>query len=167
MDSLLQFLPWIITYLFLITGLIGAFFPVIPSHLLILFAGISHYAMLKEDSGLGITTLVVLALFLVASQTFEMLSGSIGSKSFGGSKWGPMGAITGVMVGLFFPPFGFIIGPLVGALLFEKFFGKKNLKDATTSGVGSAVGTLSGLLVRLIVAFLMTIYLLLDIYVLK
>ena len=164
---LTTYLPWVLTYILIILGVIGAFFPIIPSHIIILLAGISHYTLLKEDSGLHIFGLVVLSLLLIISQTFETLSGSIGSKWFGGSKWGAVGAVVGVTIGIFYPPFGFIIGPLIGALLLEKLFGNKNFKEATTSGIGSAVGTLSGLVVRMIVALTMAAYLLLDIYLLK
>lgn len=166
-EQLMEFLPWIVTYCLLAAGLVGAFIPVIPSHLLILIAGGAHFWMLGDESGLGWVSIIVLAVLLIASQTFEWISGSLGARWFGGGKWGTIGAIVGVMVGLFFPPVGFIIGPLVGALLLEKIFGKKTFKEATSSGVGSAVGTLSGLLIRLIVAFVMVIYLLVDIYLLK
>lgn len=166
-ESITEFLPWIVTYGLIIAGLVGAFIPVIPSHLLILIAGVSHFWLLKEESGLGWLSLVILLVLLVISQTFEILSGSLGSRWFGGGKWGTVGAMTGLLVGLFFPPLGFILGPLIGALILEKILGKKTLKEATSSGVGSAVGTVTALVIRLIVAFLMVIYLLLDIYLLK
>ncbi len=166
-EFFISYTPWVITYGLIIAGLAGAFIPVIPSHLIILLGGVSHYFMLRPDSGLGIVSFVVMGLLLVGSQIFETMSGSMGSKWFGGTKWGTFGAMTGLMVGLFFAPYGFILGPLIGALAFEKLFGKQSLKEATSSGVGSAVGTLTGLLMRLIVAFVMSAYLLVDIYLLK
>ncbi len=164
LDSLQLYLPWIVTYSLILAGLIGAFIPLIPSHLLILLAGGAHYWMLRDESGLGIVSLIVLSFLLILSQTLETFSGAMGSKWFGGSKWGTLGALTGLIVGLFFPPLGFVIGPLLGALLFEKLFAKKTIMDATSSGVGSAVGTLSGLLIRLIIAVVMVTYLVLDIH---
>ena len=166
-DLILPYLPWLVTYGLLLCGLVAAFVPVIPSHLLILISGGAHYFLFREESGLGIVSFIVLVLLLVGSQTFETMSGSIGSKWFGGTKWGTIGAMAGLIVGMFFPPLGFVIGPLVGALLLEAILAKKNIKDATQSGLGSAVGTLTGLLVRMIVAFVMATYLLLDIYLLK
>jgi len=173
MDPILEIIkistPWIVTYGLIAAGLVGAFIPVIPSHLIILLAGVCHHLMLKPDSGLGVVSFIVLGVLLVGSQLFETLSGSIGSKWFGGTKWGTIGAMIGILIGILLipPPFGFIVGPLVGALLFEKFFGKQSLKEATNSGIGSSVGILTGLAVRLVVAFIMVIYLLLDIYLFK
>ena len=167
LEEIINYIPWLVTYGLIISGLTGAFIPVIPSHLLIMLAAVAHFFMLRPDSGIGIVTFIVLGILLAGSQIFETMSGSIGSKWFGGTKWGTIGAMVGVLVGLFFAPFGFIIGPLVGALLFEKLLGKQTFKEATSSGVGSTVGILTGLAVRLIVAFVMVIYLLLDIYLFK
>ncbi len=163
-EIFILYTPWVVTYGLLLVGLVGAFVPVIPSHLIILLAGVAHYLMLRPESGIGWVGLVILALILIGSQLFETMSGSIGSKWFGGTKWGTVGAMAGLLVGLFFAPFGFILGPLIGALLLEKLLGKQSLKQAASSGVGSAVGTLTGLLMRLVMAFVMGIYLILDIY---
>lgn len=157
---------WIITYSFITLGLIAAFIPILPSHLLILGGCVWHWFSF-EKSGLGWESITVLSVLLVASQITESLSGSIGSKWFGGTKWGMIGALLGAVVGLFFAPLGFVLGPLIGALLLEWIFGKQKLKNATFSGFGSALGTLSGLLVRMITALLMISYLLLDIYLLQ
>ena len=166
-DTLYSILPWFVTYGLLIAAAIGAFIPILPSHLLVVIAAGAHWGMLNEEAGVGMVTMIILVAMLVISQVSETLSGSLGSKRFGGSKWGTIGALVGVLVGLFFPPLGFVLGPLCGALLLELIFGKKNLKEASSSGVGSAVGTLTGLLIRMVIALLMIIYLLLDIYLLK
>ena len=162
MDILCVVLVWALIAI----GLAGAFFPVIPSHLILLVAGISHYAINgKEDSNLTIISLIILGVMMAVSQLIETFSGSIGSRALGGSKWGALGGFLGVIVGLFFPPIGFLIGPLIGATLAERFLGKKTFQNALTSGAGSAAGILSGLAVRMIFSFVMTAYLLLDMYV--
>ena len=94
----------------------------------------------------------------------EYVSGAIGSKYFGGSKWGVGGAILGGLLGLFFAPWGFIIGPLAGAFAFEYLFAKKEVPEATKSGVGSAVGTLLGLSIKLGLALAMAVYLVVDLF---
>jgi len=159
--------PWFVTYTLFLVGLVGAFVPVIPSHLVILAGGLAHYSLFKPDSGLGLVSFIVVGTLLIASQVFETLSSSVGAKKFGGTKWGGWGALLGMIVGLFFPPLGFLLGPLIGALLFEKLFAKQDLKAATSSGIGSAVGTLTGIVIRTVVALLMVTYLLLDIYLFK
>ena len=44
------------------------------------------------------------------------------SKKFGASKFGIIGASIGTLIGLFLPPFGIIIGALIGAIEIFKVF---------------------------------------------
>ena len=71
--------------------------------------------------------------------------------------------MVGGLVGVFFMPFGLILGPLIGAYAFEALFAKKETKPAVVSGVGSAVGTLASLVVKVIVGVVMIAWLLVDI----
>ena len=70
------------------------------------------------------------------------------AKYAGGTKWGNWGCVIGTVVGLFFPPWGIILGPFFGAVLGE-LVGDKNLKDALRSGFGSLAGFLFGTVVKL------------------
>ena len=70
-------------------------------------------------------------------------------KYAGGTKWGNWGCVIGTVVGLFFPPWGIILGPFFGAVLGE-LVGDKNLKDALRSGFGSLAGFLFGTVVKLV-----------------
>ena len=159
---------WVITACLLLIGLIGCFIPIIPGHLFILLAAISHRlvvgGMVGADSGVEWWTFVVLILLLAASQAFEFLSGAMGSKWFGGTKWGAAGALVGGIVGMFFMPFGLLLGPLLGAYAFEALFAKQETKPAVISGVGSAVGTLASLVVKVIVGVVMILWLIIDIF---
>lgn len=155
---------WVVTWLLMIVGLVGTLLPVIPGQVLIIVAAGAHWWVKKEDSHLGWWTIAILALLLVVSMVLEYVSGAVGTKYFGGSKWGVAGAILGGLVGLFFAPWGFLLGPLGGAFLFEYLFAKKEVGEATRSGVGSAVGTVMGLSIKLGLAFVMAAYLIVDLF---
>lgn len=155
---------WLVTVCLLVAGLVGCVLPILPGHLIILIAAVAHRLMLgREGSGVEWWTFVVLALLLAASQAFEFFSGAAGAKWFGGTRWGSAGALLGGVVGMFFMPFGLLLGPLIGALAFELWFAKKEIKPATVSGVGSLVGTVAGLVVKLAVGVAMIGWLVIDV----
>lgn len=164
MDWLQDNSIWIVTWLLLIIGVAGTFLPVIPGQILIIVAAGAHWWARGADSHLGWWTIAVLVVLFAISQTMEYVSGAVGSKYFGGSKWGIGGAILGGLVGLFFAPFGLLLGPLIGAFAFEWLFAKKELAEATRSGVGSAVGTVMGMGIKIGIALVMAIYLVVDLF---
>jgi uncharacterized protein YqgC (DUF456 family) len=155
---------WLVTLCLLVIGLAGCFLPVIPGPLLILMAAVFHWFVFREASGVEWWTFVVLITLLAATQIFDFVSGAAGSRWFGGTKWGAVGAITGAIVGVFFMPLGLILGPLIGAYAFEVLFAKQEARQAAVSGFGSAVGVLSSLAVKVIVGVVMIAWFLMDVF---
>lgn len=155
---------WLIALSLLAVGLAGCFLPVVPGQLIILMAVVFHWLVFREASGVEWWTFAVLIVLLAASQIFDIVSGAVGSRWFGGTKWGAIGAIAGAIAGLFFLPLGLILGPLIGAYAFELLFAKQDMKRATVSGVGSAVGTLSSLVVKVIVGVAMIVWFFVDVF---
>lgn len=153
---------WCVTGGLLLVGLLGCLIPILPGHLVIFAGAIAHRLMLGEQSGLHWWSFLILFLLLVISQVFEFMSGAAGTRWFGGSKWGAWGALLGGIVGMFFFPFGLLLGPLIGSLLFEKFFAKKETTPAVVSGVGSVLGTLAGMAIKFGVGIVMVVWFLLD-----
>ena len=153
-----------VTTLLLVAGLAGVFLPVLPGHLLIFLAAVAHWVMLGPEAGVGWWTLAVLGVLLIVAQVAEYGSGAVGTRWFGGSRWGAAGAVAGGLAGIFFMPFGLLIGPLLGAFLLEWLGAKKEVKPATVSGVGSMVGTFAGLLIKLVIAVVMVVYFLVDVW---
>jgi len=169
-DFMNEYLPvlgvsvaWMVTGCLLITGLIGTLVPFLPGHLIIFFAAFAHWLMLGEDSGVEWWTFVVLGVLLAVSQLLEFMSGAMGTRWFGGTRWGAAGALIGGIVGMFFMPFGLILGPLIGSMLSEFIFAKKEVRPATVSGVGSVLGTLAGLLVKIVVGVIMIVWFVVDV----
>jgi uncharacterized protein YqgC (DUF456 family) len=155
-------LAWFVTGSLLMAGLLGCLIPILPGHLILFVAAVAHRLMLGEASGLRWWSFVILAVLLIASQVFEFFSGAAGTKWFGGSKWGSWGALVGGIVGMFFFPFGLFLGPLIGALLFEKLFAKKQNTAAAVSGVGSVLGTVAGMIIKLAVGVVMIAWIMID-----
>jgi uncharacterized protein YqgC (DUF456 family) len=78
-----------------------------------------------------------------------------------------LGALVGGIVGIFFLPFGLLIGPLIGAFGFERLFAKREIRESAVSGVGSMVGTLVGIVVKVVIGVAMVVWFFLDIWVIK
>jgi hypothetical protein len=87
-----------------------------------------------------------------------------GTKRFGGSRAGTLGATFGLIVGLFFGPPGIIIGPFLGAVAGEMISGKDN-RSSIRSGIGSLMGFLTGVLLKLIVSGIITWYFVKELFV--
>ncbi|MCP5536956.1 MAG: DUF456 domain-containing protein [Akkermansiaceae bacterium] len=155
---------WVVTVCLLIVGFIGTLVPFLPGHLILFFAAVAHWLMLRDESGVEWWTFVVLGLLLTLSQVFEFMSGAVGTRWFGGTRWGAAGALIGGVVGMFFMPFGLILGPLIGSTLCEFVFAKKEVRPATVSGVGSVLGTVAGLIVKVVVGVMMIVWFVVDVF---
>eukprot|EP00903_Cladosiphon_okamuranus_P003729 g3727.t1 len=120
--------------------------------------------MKGAEGGIAWWGLGILFGLMAVSQVFEIVSGSLGSKWFGGTKCGAVGALVGGIAGLFFLPFGLLLGPLVGAFGLEMAFGKKKTRESVVSGVGSVVGTVSGMVFKLVAGALMIVWFFVDVW---
>jgi uncharacterized protein len=156
---------WIVTVLLMVIGLVGCVLPVLPGHVVILAGAVVYRLMVGADAGIGWWGFGILVVLMAVSQAFEIMSGSLGAKWFGGSRWGAVGALVGGIAGLFFMPFGLILGPLAGAFGFEMLFAKKKTKESAVSGMGSVVGTVAGMGFKIAVGMLMVICFFVDVLV--
>jgi len=133
-EMLLQWLidwsVWIATGSLVLLGLIGTVVPFLPGHLLIFGAAFIPFFSLDDGGGVEWWGIGVLGLSLVLAQVLEFCSGAVGSKWFGGTKWGALGAFLGGIGGIFFMPFGLVLGPLAGAFLFEWLCADKTIKPS-------------------------------------
>lgn len=139
----------ILGFICIIVGLLGCFLPIIPG------PPISFLAILflewTEKSPFDSETLWTWGLITVAVTALDYVVPIYGTRKFGGTKRGVWGSTIGLVVGLFFfPPFGIIIGPFVGAFLGEMSTGKADNKQAFRAALGSFIGFLVGTLLKLI-----------------
>ena len=141
---------------FIISGIMGCVLPVIPgpplSYIGLLFL---HFTERYQFSS---RFLIIWAAITIVVYALDYLIPAWGTKKFGGSKRGVWGSIIGLVIGLFFfPPFGIIIGPFLGAVIGELTAGKDS-GVALKSGFGSFIGFLAGTLLKLITSGMMTWY---------
>ncbi|WP_319480754.1 DUF456 domain-containing protein [uncultured Draconibacterium sp.] len=142
--------------LFIISGVLGCVLPIIPGPplsyiglLLLHFTGRYQFSS---------KFLIIWAIITVVVYALDYLIPAWGTKKFGGSKRGIWGSIIGLIIGMFFfPPFGIIIGPFIGAVVGELTVGKDS-GAALKSGFGSFMGFLAGTLLKLIASGMMTWY---------
>ncbi|MDR2911619.1 MAG: DUF456 domain-containing protein [Bacteroidales bacterium] len=140
----------------LITGILGCILPVIPGPPLN-YVGL---LLLHFTSKYQFSTkfLIIWAIITAIVYALDYIIPVWGTKKFGGSKAGVWGSVIGLVFGLFFfPPFGIIVGPFLGAITGELLSGK-NSETALKSGFGSFLGFLLGTLLKLVVSGLMTWY---------
>lgn len=150
----------IIGIIFIFLSVIGSIIPILPGPP-IGFAGlfILRYSAFVGENRIDAydKLLWVFAIIVVVITLLDYVVPVWGTKKFGGSKAGMLGAGLGIIAGLFFSPAGIIIGPFLGAVIGELIAGKEK-KIALKSGVGSFFGFITGVLLKLIVSVLMGFY---------
>ena len=151
MDSILL----IIGGIALIIGLIGCVAPVIPG------PPIGYIGLIlmqcTEKHPFSTTFMVVMAVVVAAVTLLDYLIPAMGTKKFGGSKYGSWGCLIGTFAGLFvLPPFGIFIMPFVGALAGE-LLGGSQPNMAVKAAFGSLLGFLGGVLCKAVVCIAMIV----------
>jgi len=137
-----QVLGLSLTLLVMAIGLIGTILPGLPSTPLVLLAAIGHRLYFGVH-GAPDWVLWALGLLTVFSLVTDYIVTAAGARHLGASWKGIVGAVLGGMVGVFFGLPGVLLGPLVGALLFEIASGRK-LKESVKAGIGAALGLVVG-----------------------
>lgn len=134
-------------------GVIGSVFPGLPGTPLIFAAAVGH-RFLVGPTGAPLWVLITLGIAAVASLAADYAASLYGAKTLGATRLGVIGAGVGALVGLFFGPFGILLGPFVGAFGFE-FIGGREWKASAKAGAGATLGLFVGALGKLACAVAM------------
>ncbi len=135
-------------------GVAGSFLPGIPGPPLVMVAAALHKLYFGAAS-VSITVLVVMALLMILSLVLDFVASLIGARKLGATWLGMTGAVIGAIAGLFLGIVAVIIGPFIGAVLFEMMGGRK-FEEAGRAGLGAVVGMLAGTLGKTACAIAMT-----------
>ncbi|NNC49898.1 MAG: DUF456 domain-containing protein [Flaviramulus sp.] len=143
---------FIIAALLMLLGIIGSFLPIIPGPLTswvgLLIVHVSE-AVPMNKSFLVITFIIALLIWVL-----DYIIPALGTKRFGGTKYGMIGTSIGLIVGLIAPiPGGIIIGPFLGALIGELLH-KNDTKIAIRAAFGSFIGFLTSTFIKFMVAII-------------
>jgi len=134
----------------LLAGLAGVVLPVLPGVPLAALGAVAA-AWVRGFDVVGVTPLVWVALLALAAQALDLAAGAVGARVYGARRAGFWGGVVGSLAGLlWFPPFGFLLGALVGAVGAELITGRP-FDEAMRAGLGAFAGTLGGVVAKALI----------------
>ncbi len=151
----------ILAFACIILGIVGSVLPVLPG-VPLSYVGILllHFT---EKVQFSTQFLILWAVLVILVQLLDYYVPIWGTKKFGGSKRGVWGCAIGMVVGMFFGPWGIILGPFAGAIVGE-LTGGKQTQDAIKAGFGSFMGFLLGIVSKLIVGGFLLYYAIVNVF---
>ncbi|MCS6982258.1 MAG: DUF456 family protein [Flavobacteriales bacterium] len=137
-----------LAFLCMALGLLGAFLPVLPGPPLS-FAGLM-LLWFTDRATPSVAATVGGGLSMLIITLLDYLLPTYYTKKFKSSQGGRRGATMGMIVGLFlFPPWGILIGPVIGAFLGE-YAATRNWSAAWNSGIASLLGVATGVVMKVV-----------------
>ena len=145
----------IVGFLLTLLGIAGSFLPVLPGPITGWFGLLLLYltkAVPMSYTFLGITLAIAILIWIL-----DYIIPAMGTKKYGGTKYGVIGTTIGLIVGLIAPiPLGFVIGAFLGALIGELIHDAGDFKKAIKGAYGSFLGFLASTTIKLIVSIIFT-----------
>lgn len=140
----------ILCFILILLGIAGSFLPVLPGPITG-WAGLLLLHLTKavpmSYTFLGITLAISIIILVL-----DYIIPAMGTKKFGGSKYGAIGTTVGLLIGLIVPiPLGFVIGAFLGAFIGEIIF-IPNFPRAIRAALGSFLGFLASTTIKFMVS---------------
>lgn len=136
----------VLSFLLVLGGLAGCVLPVLPG------PPLAYIGMLlvhiTDKAEFSWTQLVSWLVLVVVLQVLDYITPLLGSKYSGGSEHGNRGCVAGTILGLFFMPWGIVLGPFLGAVLGE-MLGGRDWEHALKAGFGTFLGVVFGVLLKI------------------
>ena len=141
----------------ILLGFVGSVLPVLPGPPLS-FIGLFMFALVRHFSPpLTPVLIIVMLIVTIIVVILDYFIPLIGAKKYGASKWGIYGSMGGTIAGIFFPPFGMLLGAFVGAVLVEWVVTRKE-RHALSAGWGILIGSVLGTALKLGASGVMAYY---------
>ena len=138
-------------FVFVCLGIIGSFLPVLPGPLsswvgLLLLHSTNIVPM--DWTFLGVTLAIALLIWIL-----DYFIPAMGTKRFGGTRYGVYGTTIGLLIGLLSPiPFGVLIGAFLGAFIGEMIYDSKDTNRALKASFGAFFGFLASATIKFSIA---------------
>ena len=149
----MEYFLLILGFILMLVGIIGSILPALPGPPISWVGILLLYFCPGMETNywlLGITLVIAVVIGIL-----DYVIPAKGTKYFGGSKYGIWGTNIGLVVGIFAPiPFGFLIGPFVGALVGELIYNSQEKGRALKAATGSFIGFLAGTFMKVLVSLL-------------
>ena len=152
-----------VSIILVLIGIIGSIVPIIPGPP-ITFCGLllAHFT---SNNPFTAKLLIILCALTILSTVIDNALPIYATKKFNGSKKGIWGSAIGLIVGLFFfPPFGIVFGPMLGAFIGEILDGK-SANNSVKPAVGSLIGFLSSIFLRFGLSVVMAYYFVVEVFI--
>lgn len=145
--TVFAFVVFLLLFLVATAGIVVPVLPGVP----IAALGAVLAAWIMGFGRFGVTPLIYVGVLALLSQLVDIGGTYLGSKVYGAGRAGTWGGVIGSLFGLvLFPPFGFLVGALIGAVGAEMLAGRE-FGEAVRSGIGAFVGTLGGTVAKLVI----------------
>jgi len=162
-ERMLEGITIVIGSILMLLGLAGSILPMLPGPPLS-FIGLFLLALLKHFSPpLTPAFVIILAMVTILVIVMDYIIPLLGAKRYGASKWGVWGSVLGMVIGIFWSPFGMLVGAFIGAVFVEWLVGKKR-GEALRAGWGVMMGTMFATILRLGFSGMMTYYFVLALW---
>jgi uncharacterized protein YqgC (DUF456 family) len=149
----MEIVVWTVVILLLLVGLVGCVVPLLPGTTLIL-VGVLLQKWLLPDT-LTASAVGWIAGVWLLSVLADFGCTLLGTKIFGGGKWGMAGASGGALAGMFFSLPVLLVATLFGAFAAEKWVAKRSDNAALKAGTGAVLGFLVSSVAKLACALVM------------
>ena len=151
-----------ISLLLIAVGIAGTILPVLPG-LLISFAGVLLYKFFGNPE-FSIIYVIIFGILTLASLILNYTIPIKTTAKYGGSRYGKIGGFLGTIIGLFFPPIGFLIGMLLGVFLGELLHDRNDKQKALKATKGAFIGFIYGTGFNLMIGLAMFLVVLINIF---
>ena len=136
----------VLAYVLILVGILGSILPALPGPPIAWVGLLLFYFIPGVEINYWILSFTLLFTIIVA--VLDYIVPAKGTKKFGGSSYGVWGTNIGLIAGIFFPPFGFILGPFLGALIGEMIFNSSDKNRALKAAFGSFIGFLASVFMK-------------------
>jgi uncharacterized protein YqgC (DUF456 family) len=137
---------WILVGLLLLTGFVGSIVPLLPGTTLMLVAVLLQKWLLPGTLPWAVVGWIAVAW--LASVLADFGCTILGTRLFGGTKWGMAGASGGALAGMFFSLPALLLGTMLGAVVAENWGAQRTTEESLRAGAGAAVGFFLGTFAR-------------------